>query len=148
MNKQLETIKKSLYESLDEKISKLEIVREKIDNLNLPTFPINPKADVDLFRDLNLVFPYDPQIIKEIREIMKSNDWYEIDMIDSSQSCSYYNGNNNIDIKFSVQHEESTCVQTKIGEKQNTIGIYEITCKDGAEEKTFIQEKVEEKTNG
>ncbi len=145
MNTQLRNIKKALNETLDEKIARWEAVRERIDPLELPQFSIDPEARVDIFRCIELRFPYDPEIIDEIRETMISDGWNEYDLMQDHQVCKYSKGDLRVEIVFSINHEDSTCVKTKIGEREQIVSIYEISCKEGAEEKTFIHKEIEEK---
>ena len=144
MNKQLRKIRADLRKSLDKKIGRIDSKRKKIEKLYLPEFSVVPSAKADIFNDLDLYFPYDPIVIKEVREKMKADGWTEIEMLQDNQMCSYYKGGLSIDTRFSVNHEDSTCVKTKIGEKETVFAIYEITCKEGGEEKTFIHKEEKE----
>jgi len=144
MNTQLRKIRADLRKSLDEKIQRVESKREKIDKLYLPEFSVMPQATLDVFNDMDLYFPYDPIIIKEVREAMEADEWFEHDMLQDSQLICYHKNGISIDARFSINHEDSTCVKTKIGEKEQTVSIYEISCKEGAEEKTFIHKEVKE----
>lgn len=145
MSNQLDNIKKDLYKIFDERTARWNKVREQIDSLDLPQFPVDPKASVDIFRDLDLVFPYSPEIIVKVRELMKLDEWSEHDMMQDHQICKYYKNGACVNIRFSINHEDSTCVKTKIGEREQTVSIYEVTCKEGGEENVFIHKETEEK---
>ena len=144
MNKQLKDIKKALQESLDERIAMFDKVKKEIETIELPEFPVDPRACVDIWRDIDLTFPYDPQIIKEVLVVMKNADWYVSDLVQICQMISCSKDNISIDINFSIGHKDSTCVKTKIGEKKQIVSIYEVTCKEGGEEKTFVHEEAKE----
>ena len=144
MNKQLKDIKKALQESLDERIAMFDKVKGEIETIELPEFPVDPRACVDIWRDIDLTFPYDPEIIKEVRAVMKSAGWYQTDLLQTCQMIKYSKDNISLEINFSVGHKNSTCVKTKIGEKKQTVSIYEVTCKEGGEEKTFTHEETQE----
>lgn len=123
------------------KIAELETEHERLLNCELPELSGTPKkARFDGY-EWDLTFPLDLELIKTHREKMLALGWkITYEYLDGGFRWIAYNHPDEpfrFDLQYSVRYEESTCVKTKIGTETITHDVYEITCKEGAEEKTF-----------
>lgn len=141
--------------------------RGLIDNYEPPTLPHAPSeiAVSSIFRDtIKLTYPFDPDIMREVTEALEDQglkeSWRRADPSEKEHIIQFTDmnipkeivdeiGYIDINLYYDIEHPDSTCVRKKIGEHEETktVEVWEVTCKDGAEENIFTTETSKEKVN-
>lgn len=138
------------------------------DNYEFPDLPHIPdEIKVSrIFRDtIKLIYPRDPDIMKEVQEALEAQglkeSWRRADPEDAEwiiQFTQYEDvpdriidevGYVDFNLVYDIEHPDSTCVRTKIGEGEETkrVEYWEVTCKDGAKEDVFMTKTTKEKVD-
>lgn len=138
------------YYALQMKISAEAL--EKVSKLItlLPDFSTEPAHCRSSQHFFVIEFPYDPKFIKDNHQKMTGAGWVETH---NANDANYYAPfiryrhedleKVSVALEYRYDLDEATCTRTQIGSEKIEKSIYEITCLEGGEEKTF--EVTEEK---